>query len=84
QGNRHGFFSVSGVIFVFVSPDGSLSRHRSGQQGRSMRAIYPCWTGCAGKRLTGSKYGGGKHAGEKICTCIAGRDAPCSAAVKQV
>ncbi|MHC3490555.1 hypothetical protein ACYDMH_07410 [Pectobacterium brasiliense] len=33
QGNRHGFFSVSGVIFVFVSPDGSLSRHRSGQQG---------------------------------------------------
>jgi hypothetical protein len=23
------------VIFVFVSPDGSLSRHRSGLQGRS-------------------------------------------------
>ncbi|ENG0951370.1 hypothetical protein ABSL26_001127 [Yersinia enterocolitica] len=53
-GNRHGFFSVSGVIFVFVSPDGSLSRHRSGTQGRRMRAIYPCGTGCVGKRLAGS------------------------------
>ncbi|XYQ57310.1 hypothetical protein ACS91J_08950 [Pectobacterium carotovorum] len=45
QGIRHGFFSVSDVIFVFVSPDGSLSQHRSGTQGRSMRAIYPCGTG---------------------------------------
>ncbi|ADM99190.1 hypothetical protein Dda3937_04351 [Dickeya dadantii 3937] len=65
QGNSHGFFSVRGVIFVFVSPDGSLSRHRSGTQGRRMRAIYPCGTGCVGKRLTGSRYGNGNHAGEK-------------------
>ncbi|MEQ9866139.1 MULTISPECIES: hypothetical protein [Pectobacterium] len=48
------FFSVSGVIFVFVSPDGSLSRHRSGQQGRRMRAIYPCGTDYVGERLAGS------------------------------
>ncbi|ELI8170329.1 hypothetical protein ACU75N_002737 [Yersinia enterocolitica] len=42
------------VIFVFVSPDGSLSRHRSSLQGRRMRAIYPCGTGCVGKRLAES------------------------------
>ncbi|WP_258034919.1 hypothetical protein [Pectobacterium odoriferum] len=30
-----------GVFFAVRQPDSSLSRHRSGQQGRSMRAIYP-------------------------------------------
>ncbi|AHE43760.1 hypothetical protein KP13_04796 [Klebsiella pneumoniae subsp. pneumoniae Kp13] len=53
------------VIFVFVSPDGSLSRHRSALQGRSMRAIYPCRTGCVGKRLTGSRYEERKAHGRK-------------------
>ena len=59
------FFLRQCVIFVFVSPDGSLSRHRSVLQGRSMRAIYPCGTGCVGKRLTGSRYRNEKRTGEK-------------------
>ncbi|MFJ1226918.1 hypothetical protein AB8P62_17345, partial [Yersinia enterocolitica] len=84
QGNSHDFFSVKGVIFVFVSPDGSLSRHRSGPQGRRMRAIYPCGTGCVGKRLAGSRYGNEKHTEGKDMTYIAGRSAPWFAAVKGV
>jgi len=72
------------VIFVFVSPDGSLSRHHSGPQGRSMRAIYPCGAGCVGKRLAGSRYGNEKHTEGKDMTYIAGLSAACSAAVKTI
>lgn len=57
QENSHDFFSVSDVVFVFVSPEGSLSRHCFVLQGRGMRAIYPCGTGCVGKRLNESEYG---------------------------
>lgn len=70
------------VFFVFVSPDGSLSRYRSVLQGRSMRAIYPCGTGCVGKRLTESRYRNEKRTGEKTCPCISGRSAPYFAVVK--
>ena len=34
---------------------------------------FACGTGRAAKRLTGSRYRNGKHTGEKICPCIAGR-----------
>lgn len=38
------------VFFVFVSPDGSASRHRSDVQGRGA-FIYPCRAGCVERRL---------------------------------
>ena len=82
QGSDHSFFSISNVIFIFVSPDSSLSRHRSGPQGCSMRALHPYGTGCAVKWLTGSWYGNKKHTGGKIGPCIAELSALYSVLVK--
>lgn len=68
-------------VFVFVSPDGSGCRNRSGLQGRGTRAIYPCRTGCDGKRLPEADTKEKRH-GEKRPTNIPRLSASTFAVVK--
>lgn len=63
SGHSHGSFSVS-VNFVFVSPDGSAIRNRSGKQ-RRVAFIHLCLPGCDEERLPEANTKG-KGAQEKM------------------